>query len=878
MSVSSLFIPNSYELYIKKIKGNTEFTNNVLIDGDLTVLGSITPGVTPGDVNLSLTDPTNSKLDVKGITTDTAPDGQVLALDYNSQHLWYGRTDGQPYENNKVAVNLSGFDLHTYNNENDPAQAYVTIQNGDNAGNVSIGSQINSDNSSISVVATNLGQEISLVTNKQSALAENRYLKVKPNGVFSNLTSGTQTNVVYYDTSNEELTQGILPQIVNGVNLIGNPVHQFVSGGTGDLDFRGMSSPLGTINFNVTPTNIEMEAVPPPAVITQTNLGSGEPILSDPATANSFHYKTLVAGTNINLVSTPNDITIENTAAIPSAMQPTTLGLAYGYQDSGTLLNNLGYDNNSQLTRGNVIAQGIPNTLVGDKSNVIASVNTLQSNNNIIDSNVMISGDTSEVANVTRSNLIGQSFNNSSDYDHCLYIGDMTNTTPNNYSTCINTNYYGNPITMAKEAVYFGSGKNNITLANQEFHVDTGCPALYYHDLASASTSDVLYYDSANGKITYSAAPASSVTQNNLGAGEVILSNPGTATSFDYKTLVAGTNINLVSTANDITIENTAAVPVLNQVSNAYCTWSAATTPSIASATPQEITNIPTLDPLSSPDWVAVAGGLRYNGTSAKNFIIVCNGYFLPANVGQSITSQISHSTALVADSSSVQYFSPTDTQPHSFSTRQVIQNVQQNDTIKLALGRSTASTTVTLTANLFVFNSSQYQGLTSTFQDTGIITLIGPITSNGPVITMPPGTFAANSVRGTSLRGKCYGRYAAGINATTLGISFLLNASNIFNRTFPNLSGAAVTSNGYYCIDFNCAITAITYPTAAFQCSVVVSVFDSKSDTTTASYCYNEQVQLLGVDISNNITLTSRYVVPNNMTLSTYLIKAVLE
>lgn len=59
---------------------------------------------------------------------------------------------------------------------------------------------------------------------------------------------------------------------VQNIALIGNPVHQFVSGGSGDLDFRGMISPDDSITFNVTPTNIEMVASIPPYDIQVTRV------------------------------------------------------------------------------------------------------------------------------------------------------------------------------------------------------------------------------------------------------------------------------------------------------------------------------------------------------------------------------------------------------------------------------------------------------------------------------------------------------------------------------------------------------------------------------------------------------------------------------
>ncbi len=187
-------------------------------------------------------------------------------------------------------------------------------------------------------------------------------------------------------------------------------------------------------------------------------------------------------------------------------MTPSAIGSAYGFQDTGSLINNLGFDNNATLTRGNVYAQSVPSSLTGDKSNVIASINTLQASNNIVDSNVILSADGSEVPNTLTSNIIGQGFvNGSSDYERCLYVGDMRNTIPSSLSTCINNNLGSQTITMAKESAYFGSGWTPITVNNNECHFDYKAPRLYYHDLAQTNTSNVLFYDNTSSQISYDA-------------------------------------------------------------------------------------------------------------------------------------------------------------------------------------------------------------------------------------------------------------------------------------------------------------------------------------------------------------------------------------
>lgn len=183
-------------------------------------------------------------------------------------------------------------------------------------------------------------------------------------------------------------------------------------------------------------------------------------------------------------------------------MVPYTIGSAYGFQDTGSLINNIGYGNESTSTRGNCIGQVLPTSLTGDKSNIICSVNTMTGANSIFDSNLLISADTSEIGNANRSTLIGQSFT-ANTYNQSVYIGDMRNTTPADISTCINNNIFSNNIVMAKESAYFGSGQNAITLNNNEVHFDYRAPNFYYHDLLNQNALNLMYYDTTTSKITY---------------------------------------------------------------------------------------------------------------------------------------------------------------------------------------------------------------------------------------------------------------------------------------------------------------------------------------------------------------------------------------
>jgi len=61
---------------------------------------------------------------------------------------------------------------------------------------------------------------------------------------------------------------------VDSLTLIGNPVHAFVNT-TGNLNYRGMVSPDGSVNFNVTPTNIEITSPNQTVTLTGDVTGSG---------------------------------------------------------------------------------------------------------------------------------------------------------------------------------------------------------------------------------------------------------------------------------------------------------------------------------------------------------------------------------------------------------------------------------------------------------------------------------------------------------------------------------------------------------------------------------------------------------------------------
>lgn len=98
-----------------------------------------------------------------------------------------------------------------------------------------------------------------------------------------------------------------------------------------------------------------------------------------------------------------------------------------------------------------------------------------------------------------------------------------------------------------------------------------GVPIL--HDTGSQSTFTFktlvpgthMSLSSNDDEVTINTTLSGFISQNNLGAGEHILSDPGTDERFNFKTLIAGNNITLTSDANTITISNSSDIDVITQ-------------------------------------------------------------------------------------------------------------------------------------------------------------------------------------------------------------------------------------------------------------------------------------------------------------------------
>lgn len=233
-----------------------------------------------------------------------------------------------------------------------------------------------------------------------------------------------------------------------------------------------------------------------------SNVGSGATLVANPGPGPYIDIKTLLPGSNVYLNNGGSEVTINSN--YPNAMLPDTLGTAYGNQDTGNVMNALGFQNSSFASRSNSLGCYLPSNLNMDESNVLSSYQNFSNGCNVNLSSMIIHGDSSNFNAVDNSVIIGRAFINAPTvHAENIEIGDFSNTTPAAYSICVNNNHYGGTIGMSKKSVYIGCGRNSISVAPQECHLDFGCPDLFYHDLTQANTFNCLYYDNTNGKITH---------------------------------------------------------------------------------------------------------------------------------------------------------------------------------------------------------------------------------------------------------------------------------------------------------------------------------------------------------------------------------------
>ncbi len=310
---------------IKTLIGNGDVTVIDNLDGTVTING--TGGV--DDINYTVVDPDNGKLDVYGLTKNTLTgNSKITVSDGADEILLDDKVNDNYMTMNNLGVHLASNSANVvigaFNNIQLKGQATAgdTINISDTSGNEiktvasggifletdnSVNINVPSSGSSPLVTYTQNANEVETSLHKQfvgdaqlkmtlgSFPEVDMYVKdlsgftdneshlviVQNSAAIQNYATGssivqswevtnevhlarnlanktTASRLMWYNPSDFTVQQAA-PTFVSNVALIGAPVHEFVTGGDGALDFRGKISPNGTIIFNETATNIEMD-------------------------------------------------------------------------------------------------------------------------------------------------------------------------------------------------------------------------------------------------------------------------------------------------------------------------------------------------------------------------------------------------------------------------------------------------------------------------------------------------------------------------------------------------------------------------------------------------------------------------------------------
>lgn len=303
-----------------------------------------------------------------------------------------------------------------------------------------------------------------------------------------------------------------------------------IDGVSNTHDIRTLQSSDGSIILNSNPDNIDFQAE-----ITQNNVGSGEPILSNPGTnalPGNYNFKTLIGGSNVTLTPTANDITIDVT--VPGTPNSDLENLGAGEPILGT-------------------AGSLPVTTTRNFKTLIGGTNvTLSSTANDITIDVTAgSGNIAQINNFDDTPPVGE-------YSLVQNPGTGPNTVVKNIIQGSNVTLVdnGNEITInaddqSLDLENLGAGEPVLSAGSTGSQLLT-VPRNFKTLVAG---SNVTLTPTANDITIDVTSPPSSVQLANLGAGNVVLTNPGTgAGPFNFKTILAGTNVTITPTANDITM------------------------------------------------------------------------------------------------------------------------------------------------------------------------------------------------------------------------------------------------------------------------------------------------------------------------------------
>lgn len=383
---------------------------------------------------------------------------------------------------------------------------------------------------------------------------------------FSYKTLKAGSNILLVPTADDITVVNQLDGLISQSNIgTGEPVLS-TTGTLDTFEFKTISAG-SNINITSSPTEVII-STPLDGTITQSKLGSGEGLLSTFGTLNSFGVKTLIAGSGISLSSTTDEITIANTGSVVN-IDLENLGTGEPIlEDPGlnnlfhfrTLLAGTGIQITSQLTGELLI------------SNDGSAVNVNLANQTLAGEPILIDPGLSSSFHF-KTLLAGSGITLSSDADSITITSSII--TQNNVGT--GNTILSNPGTHSSfdfktistgPHLSLADDGNTITINTDltgnitQTNLGAGEPLISVPGTASSFGIKSLVAGAninlvpSSTTITISTPSDGNITQSNLGAGNAILSNPSTSDNFAFKTLVAGTNINISSDLNTLTINN----------------------------------------------------------------------------------------------------------------------------------------------------------------------------------------------------------------------------------------------------------------------------------------------------------------------------------
>ena len=225
------------------------FNNNAVVGTSSMIISGLPIQNTPGISNTHL-EFTNEQAAIQTVDKNTPADFGLITIRNNLVEQEINNISGNSFTSlqpNHYQANLNdiGNGACSLSMDNATVIPKIILEAG----------TYPASNSSEVIIQSN---ELKLVNhyngNDYALLAQNGdfYLTGLPNdpGATSYVSINPPNGLLKYHTP---------PPSVNNIALVGVGAHQFVSGGSGLLNFRAMSSPGGSIAFTATPTEIQMD-------------------------------------------------------------------------------------------------------------------------------------------------------------------------------------------------------------------------------------------------------------------------------------------------------------------------------------------------------------------------------------------------------------------------------------------------------------------------------------------------------------------------------------------------------------------------------------------------------------------------------------------